>query len=168
MLPQVSIIVQLAKYINIKNIKRFVQSADTLLFIVSFYQLQLLLVHYVIYSYRKVTQRSINNFSILSTGVDNFLSIMIPLRGLAPFFGQVFLLFFLVLIISDILSRYFGNKGGASLIVARRFNVIRLVGKIGAILSLFPFLIFLGLSILYQSALIKGSCVKKLRKNDLI
>ena len=73
--------------------------------------------------------------------MSDLVDLMISVKGLTPFFGQICVFFILVLVITHYLSHYLGRLGSSSVSIAKQFNIIRRVSKIGAILS---FIVFLG------------------------
>ena len=78
-----------------------------------------------------------------------FFDLMVSLKGLAPFFGQICVFFVLVVIFSHYLSRYLGGLGPGSVAIAKKFNNIRRICKIGAILSFICFLAFALINLVY-------------------
>jgi len=74
--------------------------------------------------------------------MDEVLYVLIPLRGLAPFFLKVFVLFMVTLVASHFISIKIGGRNRSALALSKKFNAIRIISKFGAIISLLALFIF--------------------------
>ncbi|MAW33062.1 MAG: hypothetical protein CMK56_01485 [Proteobacteria bacterium] len=74
--------------------------------------------------------------------MNEVFNVLIPLRGLAPFFLKIFVLFMVTLVASHFIAIKIGSGNQSALELSKKFNAIRIISKFGAIISLLALFIF--------------------------
>ena len=74
--------------------------------------------------------------------MNEVLNVLIPLRGLAPFFLKIFVLFMATLVASHFIAIKIGSGNRSALKLSKKFNAIRIISKFGAIISLLALFVF--------------------------